>query len=294
MNEPLYQIAHWDEHFETSETRKLKSLSWVPTPDKHDGLGFRRLAAEKDACELFGAWNLILQIASRGRPGSRGRLARDGVGLSAADLALMTGFPERIFTRALEFFSHPRQGWLVVVPAGTRNAEPESKNNVSPGTPAAAPGAPAASPGTPAARPVEGMEGRESRGGESPPVPAQPRPPRPQPLHPSRPPLRFEPVKRGLYPREYQAMLDHALEQVRRIKEADSSYERELTRESAELVAYIRSQPNRPPEHVQQVLERKDSWKRLSMKPAAAVELAAWKQRCTEIRSAMNGVTMVE
>lgn len=111
----LYKIASWLEKFETAETKKLTHLKWVPTPNKHDGLGFRRIVAQKNRCELFCAWNLILQVASKGRKDTeRGQLIRDGRPLSDEDLAMMTGFPVKIFTDALEFFSSPQMGWLVV------------------------------------------------------------------------------------------------------------------------------------------------------------------------------------
>lgn len=108
----LYHINNWLENFETSETRKLDSLKWVPIPNKHDGLGFKRLAAEESAPELLAAWILMLQIASRGRRTDRGKLVRDGVALTSDDLALMTGFDSCIFESALEFFSSPKMMWL--------------------------------------------------------------------------------------------------------------------------------------------------------------------------------------
>lgn len=111
----LYKITNWDALFETYETKKLAHLKWVPVPNKHDGLGFRRLAAQKNRCELFAAWNLILQVASRGRRASeRGLLQRGGKPLQPDDLAIMTGFPASVFESALKFFSSPQIGWLSI------------------------------------------------------------------------------------------------------------------------------------------------------------------------------------
>jgi uncharacterized phage protein (TIGR02220 family) len=111
----LYKIANWEALFETYETKKLAHLKWVPVPNKHDGLGFRRVASQKNRCELFAAWNLILQVASKGRKATdRGLLQRGGKPLTPDDLAIMTGFPASIFESALEFFSSPRMGWLSV------------------------------------------------------------------------------------------------------------------------------------------------------------------------------------
>lgn len=111
----LFSVANWEQLYETSETKKIMYLKWVPVPNKHDGLGYRRVAANKQRCELFAAWNLILQIASKGRKDTeRGRLIRDGVPLSPDDMSLMTGFPSEMFRLALEFFSSRVMNWLIV------------------------------------------------------------------------------------------------------------------------------------------------------------------------------------
>lgn len=109
----LYRIAKWREVYETHETRKLVRLNWIPVPNKHDGLGFRSIAAEKDGAALFGAWNLIVQVASRADREHRGTLIRDETPLSASSLSTMTGFPAKVFERALAFFSQPSIGWLL-------------------------------------------------------------------------------------------------------------------------------------------------------------------------------------
>lgn len=141
----LYRIANWELLFETHETRKLLFLKWVPTPNKHDGLGFRRVASQPNRCELFAAWNLILQVASKGRKiTDRGTLQRDGRPLTPDDFAMMTGFPAKIFESALVFFSSKEMGWLEVVNQGPT------------GKPADDPGKPAESPESPGSFPAEG------------------------------------------------------------------------------------------------------------------------------------------
>lgn len=109
----LYKIARWNEVYETHETRKLVRLNWIPVPNKHDGLGFRMIAAEKDSAALFGVWNLLIQVASKSDREHRGILERDGIPLTASALSTMTGFPERAISRALTFFSQPSIGWLL-------------------------------------------------------------------------------------------------------------------------------------------------------------------------------------
>jgi hypothetical protein len=104
MKERIYSIRDWDEHYENSRSRRVESLRWVPVPNKHDGEGYGLVMEQDDAAELFAAWVLILQVASK--CSTRGTLAReDGTAMSARTLAAKTRAPEAWFSRALEFFS---------------------------------------------------------------------------------------------------------------------------------------------------------------------------------------------
>ena len=114
MNVQAYRVRHWDKHFENHESRKVKSLAWLPLKNKHDGAGYRRVASLPESVDVFCAWVLILQVASK-MP-VRGLLA-DGDGpLSAADLGYKIGYPERIFTAAFTaaftVLSKPEIRWL--------------------------------------------------------------------------------------------------------------------------------------------------------------------------------------
>lgn len=105
-----YQIKDWDELFEIAQSRKCERLHWVAIPNKHDGKGYRRIVRHPKCCEVFTAWILILQVASR--QDKRGLLV-DGDGpITAEDLADKTGFPEEIFELAFEVLSGPKIGWL--------------------------------------------------------------------------------------------------------------------------------------------------------------------------------------
>ncbi len=108
----LYVIKNWSDHYEVSQSRTVKHVSWVPLPVKHDGKGFRRLMAMKDGLCLYGAWVLIVQIAAKCIP--RGQLIDEGEPLTAEDLAIKTGAPESVFIRALEVLSSERIGWILV------------------------------------------------------------------------------------------------------------------------------------------------------------------------------------
>lgn len=109
----LYKIADWQKHFETHDTRKLASLRWVPLPNKHDGLTFRHLGASKNAAELYAAWVLIVQVASKSDREHRGELVRNGRPMTAADLSIVTGFPAGVFERAFAYFTQNSVGWMV-------------------------------------------------------------------------------------------------------------------------------------------------------------------------------------
>jgi hypothetical protein len=178
----LYAITGWTETFETCETRKLDNLRWWPKPNKHDGLGFKRMAAQRDRSDLYAAWTLMGDIASRTLPADdRGKLIRSGRPLTAEDLALMTGFPEAQFERAFNFFSSPEVGWLTVLDfepeqAPNRSAVPAARPTI-PEARAASPDKTGTDPGRPGSDPAVlnvRKEGREGKG--SSPTPVQDKP----------------------------------------------------------------------------------------------------------------------
>ncbi len=113
INTPHYRIRDWHKHFENSESRKVRALSWVPMKNKHDGAGYRRVASLPNATLVFCGWCLIVQVASR-MP-TRGTLADDDGPLDAADLAAKTGYPEEIFTAAFDALTHSKVRWLELV-----------------------------------------------------------------------------------------------------------------------------------------------------------------------------------
>ncbi len=112
MPPPLYRIRDWDTHFENSESRKVRFPRWVAVKNKHDGAGYRRVAALPNAVEVFCAWSLILQVASK-LP-VRGVLEAGDGPLDAVDLSSKTGYPAAIFEAAFEALVHPKIGWLEV------------------------------------------------------------------------------------------------------------------------------------------------------------------------------------
>jgi hypothetical protein len=107
---PLYRIRDWMEHFEDSGTRKLGRLRFVLVPNKHDGKGFARLTARPEPEQLFTAFILLLEIASKSP--ARGYLADEEGPFTADDCAVMTRMPARGFDRAFDELPGGAIGWL--------------------------------------------------------------------------------------------------------------------------------------------------------------------------------------
>jgi len=158
----MYIIKHWNDLFETAETRKLQHLRWVPVPNKHDGKSFRRIANLQNGLDVFGAWMLILQIASK-MP-VRGQLKDEDGPITSEDMSLMTGFPKERFETAIQILSDPKIGWLETVPESVKSAPNSINMGGSTEIPASSPARPADAPERPASSPAEGKEGKEGNG----------------------------------------------------------------------------------------------------------------------------------
>lgn len=107
-------VKDWNTLFENAASRKLKGLGWVPIPNSHDSLAYCRMMSRKDGPEIFAAWILIVQLASR--CSERGILASsDGRPYCPEEMAVKTRGPERIFTLALPYLCSA--GWLESEPS---------------------------------------------------------------------------------------------------------------------------------------------------------------------------------
>jgi hypothetical protein len=104
-----YRIHDWDEYFENHRTRELGLMRWVPVPNKHDGDSFVELLSHPNGMAHYGAWVLLLQVASKCNP--RGFLVRSTGEFHNVDtLAKLTHGSKEVFVEAL-----PRLvsiGWL--------------------------------------------------------------------------------------------------------------------------------------------------------------------------------------
>lgn len=110
MRDPLYVIADWDKHFETSRTRGISSLKYVLTPLKR-GDGYCDLVANRHGAANLGAWNALISVACSCE--TRGVLLKNnGKPHTPKSLAKLTHLPERAFSRMLE--QALEIGWVTV------------------------------------------------------------------------------------------------------------------------------------------------------------------------------------
>lgn len=108
----ILRVTDWEETHEIAESRRIKVLSWVATPNNHDSFGFCTLIKHPNGMAHFGAWNLILQLASK--CSIRGLLIYGGNKCprahNAKTISDITRGSERVFSECL-----PRLleiGWL--------------------------------------------------------------------------------------------------------------------------------------------------------------------------------------
>lgn len=110
---PCYRIVDWEKHFEISQSKRAGKITWVAVPNKHDGKTFRRIARHPKAPDLYAAWQLLVQVASK-MP-TRGVLRDEDGPTRSVDLADMTGFPQAIFDLAFEVLSTREFRWLEII-----------------------------------------------------------------------------------------------------------------------------------------------------------------------------------
>lgn len=108
----VYSIRGWNENFENNRSRTVKDLAWVAIPNRHDGEHFSTIMNAERGAEIFSAWVLMLQVASRCQP--RGSLLRDNKKPhNASSLSVKTRAPENWFILAFEFLEK-HTDWLDV------------------------------------------------------------------------------------------------------------------------------------------------------------------------------------
>ena len=111
----VYRIKDWDKHFEVAQSRRRADAksTWVAIPNKHDGKGYRRMMRQENGPQLFAAWVLIVQVASKCP--IRGVLSDEDGPLNADDLELKTDCPAVTFKDALQLLASPEVGWIETI-----------------------------------------------------------------------------------------------------------------------------------------------------------------------------------
>lgn len=110
----ILRIRNWDDNFENNRTRELKNISWVPVPNSFDGDGFTVLTNHKNGIQHYGAWILILGVASKCE--MRGTLLRrNKKPHDSASLSRMTGVSKEIFDEVIPRLLDNEIGWLEIV-----------------------------------------------------------------------------------------------------------------------------------------------------------------------------------
>lgn len=99
----------------------MKNMQWVPFPNSHDSDGFTILMEEKNGTALFGAWVLMVQVASKCHP--RGTLLRTNCEPhNSASLARMTRGDKKVFEKAIKLCLEI--GWIEEIePVSTKPQE---------------------------------------------------------------------------------------------------------------------------------------------------------------------------
>jgi hypothetical protein len=110
----LIRIVDWNKRFENNRSRTIQSLDWVPVPNNHDGEGYCLVMAHARAPEIYSAWHLMLQVASRCHP--RGSLVRsNGRPHTPESLSLKTRAKASWFEIAIEVLASRDVAWIEVV-----------------------------------------------------------------------------------------------------------------------------------------------------------------------------------
>jgi hypothetical protein len=133
---PLYHVRDWSAHFESSGTKKYRRLYSVTIPNKHEGKGYSRLTRLDEPLALFGAFILIVELASKAP--ARGYLCDEDGPWTPEEMAELTRMPEVPFVRALSELTTERIDWLEIVDWARTGRKPEIPSK-SP-TPAPLPG----------------------------------------------------------------------------------------------------------------------------------------------------------
>lgn len=115
MSDVVYEVARWAEVFETSESRKYKTLTWISERTNFDSTGWQAGLDEFGPVEwprVYGNWMILLRVAATAKV--RGRLSGDkGEAWTAFRIARPSGCDPVGIIEAFNFAV--KIGWLVPV-----------------------------------------------------------------------------------------------------------------------------------------------------------------------------------
>lgn len=133
MENKVLSIAKWRKVFETSDSRRHKSLEWVSMPVSLGSNGYQTMLDdfEDDAPAIYGAWCALVAVAASCNV--RGVLSNNrGEPMKISHIARKAGFPVEIMTKLIEWAQKPDVAWLVPYdgPDEEETTEPKpNKNN---------------------------------------------------------------------------------------------------------------------------------------------------------------------
>ena len=130
MDEQVWAIAKWEDIFEKSDCRKLKTLSWISLPTGFNSTGYSLMLEEfgDDAAAIYGAWCALIKVAATCN--RRGVLATtSGKPLRLSHIARLTGFPQVFFERLFKWASSDDVKWLVPTTCDTHGKSPGVSGN---------------------------------------------------------------------------------------------------------------------------------------------------------------------
>lgn len=106
-------IRDFTGHFTVSQNRRNEGpFGWIAVKTKHDGKGFRRLMMHDHGAAIYGAFLLMVQVASKCP--KHGVLADEDGPLTTEDLELKTGCPKKVFDEAIEVLSSKGIAWIQI------------------------------------------------------------------------------------------------------------------------------------------------------------------------------------
>ncbi len=123
-----FHLKHWDELYETAQTRQVRVLSYYSKPNKLVGEGLGHMMSQPDGLALYGTWTFLEVLASTAPQFDRGWLVRNGTPMDATRIASLMRLPIEPVERALKFFSTAPMDWLEELEwEGSKQAEPKIK-----------------------------------------------------------------------------------------------------------------------------------------------------------------------